>query len=126
MPKALTHEQCRSQTCATCGGKAGSCRVTDQLGSKIRKREHPEWNRNVVSHPNGICENCRQLLTFYEKEGCKELGERLGATQRWSNFHISNITVSRGVLETKCPCQIYEAQKSQGVGEKGFNDKVRK
>ena len=112
--------------CAACGGKAGSSRLTDQLGSKIRKWAQPEWNCDVVSHPNGICETCRRLLTFCEKEGSIELVERPGATQRWKNFQLSNITVPRGALETQCPCQICEAQKSQGVGEKGYNDKVKK
>ena len=87
---------------------------------------HEQWNRNVVSYPNGICETCRRLLTFCEKEGSSELVERPGVTQRWRNFQLSSIPVPRGVLETQCPCQICEAQKSQGVGEKGYNNKVKK
>ena len=96
------------------------------LGSRIRKWAQPVWNPNVVSHPNRICETCRWLLTFCEMEESSELVERPGATQRWRNFHLSNITVPRGALETQCPCQICEAWKSQGVGEKGFNNKVKK
>ena len=67
MPPPLTHDRCREEMCAGCGGKAGRRKVTAGLGEKIRKWAQPSWSAEVVSHPSGICETCRRALAECEK-----------------------------------------------------------
>ena len=54
MPPALTHDRCRQEMCAACGGRAGSRPVSPGLGIMIRK-----WASEVPSYPTGICKYCR-------------------------------------------------------------------
>ena len=115
-----THDECRSQMCGACGGRAGSRKVPPKLGESIKKRAQPEWSLEVVSHPAGICERCRVLLWKCEKKGSNEPAR---TTQRWKSFHLQNIVVPRGGLATQCCCQICSARRSNTVGEKGSNFK---
>ena len=69
MPPALTHNQCRQQICAACGGRAGPRPVSTELGIKLRKWAQPGWSSEVMSYPTGICKYCRRLLFRCEKEG---------------------------------------------------------
>jgi hypothetical protein len=112
MPPALTHDQCRQEMCAACGGRAGPRPVSTELGSKLRKWAQPGWSSEVMSYPTGICEYCRRLLSRCEKEGTTDLPGRPGATQRWQDFHLENISVSRGQLAAGCSCPICQARKS--------------
>ena len=110
MPPALTHDQCRQEMCAACGGRAGPRPVSTELGSKLRKWAQPGWSSEVMSYPTGICEYCRRLLSRCEKEGTTDLPGRPGATQRWQDF--ANISVPRGQLAAGCSCPICQARKS--------------
>ena len=39
MALKLTHEQCREEMCAACGGRAGKRKVTPHIGEMIKKGE---------------------------------------------------------------------------------------
>ena len=112
MPPALTHDQCRQEMCAACGGRAGPRPVSTELGFKLRKWAQPGWSSEVMSYPTGICEYCRRLLSRCEKEGTTDLPGRPGATQRWQDFHLANISVPQGQLAAGCLCPICQARKS--------------
>ena len=81
MPPALTHDKCREEMCAYCGGRAGKAKVTAAMGGKIMRWAQPSWCLEVTSYPIGICEYCRWLLTQCEKEGSLDLPARPSATQ---------------------------------------------
>ena len=117
MGPPLTHDQCRLQMCAACGGKAGARKITPAIGEKIRKWAQPNWSPDVVSFPAGICEQCRVHLTYSEKNNSSDLPGRPGTKERWASFKLENITVPRGQLATKCICQICLARKSNPVGK---------
>ena len=69
----------------------------------IRKWAQSSWTSEVTSYPAGICEYCRRLLFLCEKEGSTDLQGRPGATQRWEDFHLENISVPRGQLAAPAP-----------------------
>jgi hypothetical protein len=79
-----------------------------------------------MSYPTGICEYCRPLLSRCEKEGTTDLPRRPGATQRWQDFHLENITVPRGQLAAGCLCPICQARKitSKSRGSSGSLNNV--
>ena len=120
MPKALTHDQCRREMCAACGGRAGSRNITHDLGAKIRMWAHPSWNTYVNSFPTGICESFRVLLMSCEKQlsGLPE-----AQAHRWRNFKLEEVSVPRprGQLASRCCCNICLARRNNSVGKKVFN-----
>ena len=124
MPGALTHEQCRRQMCAACGGLAGKDKVTRALGDRIRKWAQPSWNEDVVSHPVGICKACRQSLYLCDKQKSTHLTDRPGVTGRWQAFKLEEVVVPRGQLASSCCCPICRARKSNPVANKGFNGAI--
>jgi hypothetical protein len=91
--------------------------VSLDLGLKIQKWAQPSWSFDVMSYPTGICESCRRLLFFCEKEGTTELPGRPGAVQHWQDFHMENIAVPRGQLATSCACPICRARKSSSASK---------
>ena len=119
MPKALTHDQCRREMCAACGGRAGSRNITADLGAKIRKWAQPGWSTDVNSFPTGICESCRVLLMSCEKQ---QAGLPGAQAHRWKDFKLEEVSVPRGQLASSCCCHICLARKSNSVGRKGFNN----
>ena len=119
MPPALTHDQCRQEMCAARGGRAGPRLVSAELGIKLQKWAQPGWSSVVMSYPAGICEYCRPLLSRCEKEGTTVLLGWPGATQRWQDFHLENITVPRGQLAAGCLCPICQARKSSSRTHNG-------
>ena len=88
MAPKLTHEQCREQMCAACGGRAGKRKVTPHIGEMIKRWAQPMWNPNVASFPIGICDSCRTLLTQCEKLQTTDLPGKSGTKQRWLNFKL--------------------------------------
>ena len=125
MKPALTHEQCRQEMCAACGGRAGSRPVSPGLGIMLRKWAQPTWNSEVTGYPAGICEYCRRLLFLCEKEGSTDLRGRPGATQRWEHFHMEDISVPRGQLAATCTCPICQARKSSSRTHNGSLKNVK-
>ena len=69
----------------------------------IRKWAQSSGTPEVTSYPTGICEYCRRLLFLCEKEGSTNLQGQPGATQRWDEFHLKNISVPRGQLAAPAP-----------------------
>ena len=73
MPPALTHERCRQEMCAACGGKAGQRKVTAALGDKIRSWAQPSWSPDVLSHPSGICDLCRKTVGLCDQQQTSDI-----------------------------------------------------
>ena len=119
MPPPLTHEQCRKDMCAACGGKAGKNNVSEAVGNKIRKWAQPSWSSDVISYPTGICEPCRRALTDCEKMQSDDLPDRPGLTSRWRNFKLEQIEVPRGQLASSCSCPICFARKFNPISKMG-------
>ena len=119
MPLPLTHEQCRKEMCAACGGKAGKNKVTEALGEKIRKWAQYSWRPDVISYPTGICKPCRVALTICEKQQSDNIPDRPGLTSRWREFKLEQIEVPRGQLASSCSCSICKARKSNPIGKLG-------
>ena len=116
MTPGLTHEQCRREMCAACGGRAGTRRLTPALGERLRKWAQPAWSPDVTSYPTGVCDTCLRLLCFCENEKSNDLLDRPGAKQRWIDFKLENVKVCRGKLVSNCTCPICQARKSNFVG----------
>ena len=127
MPPALTHERCRQEMCAACGGKAGQRKVTAALGDKIRSWAQPSWSPDVLSHPSGICDLCRKVLGFCEQQQTSDIPANNGTVQKWKIFKIGNILVPRGQMAASCTCPICIGRKSNPVvqGKKGLNNYVK-
>ena len=62
---------------------------------------------------------CCRLLFRYEKEGSTDLQGRPGATDRWRDFHLEDISVPRGQLAASCTCPICQARKSSSRTHNG-------
>lgn len=122
MTPGLTHEQCRREMCAACGGRAGTRRLTPALGERLRKWAQPAWSPDVTSYPTGVCETCLRLLRFCENEKSNDLLDRPGAKQRWIDFKLENVKVCRRKLASNCTCPICQARKSNFVGRQGYNN----
>ena len=122
---ALTHEQCRREMCAACGGRAGSRKLTPMLGERLRKWAQSAWSPDVMSYPTGVCEYCLRLLRRCEKEESADLLDRPGAKQRWLDFKLEQVKVPRGQLTSSCLCPICQARKNNIVGEKGYNNVIK-
>ena len=122
MTPPLTHEKCREEMCCACGGRAGRTKMTLALGDRVRKWAQPSWSPDVMSYRCGICETCKRLLNFCEKNQSVDIPDRPGANSRWVNFKLENISVPRGQLAGDCVCPICVARRDNVVCRKGFNN----
>ena len=123
MPPAKSHDQCRTEMCGACGGRAGTRKVTPAFQSLLKKWAQPSWSPDVTSFPCGVCNMCRFLIYECEKNNSKELEGRPGATERWTNFKLESISVPRGILAADCTCPICKARRTNSVGQAGFGNK---
>ena len=119
MPPGLTHERCREEMCLGCGGRAGKNRVTEALGEKFKRWAQPSWSPEVMSHPRGCCEPCRQAVLLCEKQQTTKISSRAGVVERWGKFQLEWITVPRGQMADSCVCLICRARKVNPVGKAG-------
>ena len=124
MPPPLTHDRCREEMCAGCGGKAGRRKVTAGLGEKIRKWAQPSWSAEVVSHPSGICETCRRALAECEKLQSTKISR--GVVEKWGEFKLEKIKILRGQLAESCVCVICKARKENNVGTRNNKSELNK
>ena len=122
---ALTHEQCRWEMCADCGGRSGSSKLTPRLVECLRKWAQPAWSPDVKSYPTKVCENCLRLLRVCEKEKSADLVDRPGTKQRWLDFKLEQVKVPHGQLANSCACPICKTRKNNVVGEKGYNNVIK-
>ena len=119
MPPALTHEKCRQEMRAACGGRAGPRQLSPGLVIMLKKWAQPSWSSEVTSYPTGLCEYCRRLFFLCEKEGTTDVPGRPGAVDRWRDFQLEDISVTRGQLAADCSCPICQARKSSSRTHKG-------
>ena len=91
----------------------------------LRKWAQPSWTAEVTSYPTGICESCRRFFFLCEKEGSTDLPGRPGATDRWRDFQLEDISVPRGQLAASCSCPICRARKSSSRTHNGSLKNVK-
>ena len=115
--RPLTHEECRYEMCCCCGARVkpqkGRSRITpmtQKTVDQVIKWAKPEFDPSVLSHPLGLCSQCRVRVS--ECAARKAPPTRPGIKAKWAEFQLQNIHIPRAQQAQSCICDICKAFRS--------------